>query len=468
MLDSLKCLGSVHHFRICVSILCCLISYLQCPAQATSKNPQLYNDNDSVTALSKPTALVCTGDCGSLTDKDVKKFVEQFETLDSEGLLTYLKGYKPNEAGGFNWPTSVDECQKLSKIALVVHVALWDTVSTTDDKNKVTTTITGLAYSNWRGYRSFWNGKSCSLKQPRSGDNSPLFWNVKSAKLIAIDLLQTGPVAVKDAGLVYKTSTTPTIAQNIQDLGTLIEGVTGAAKGVQKSLPALPVLLNGFLTVADIRSTSTPPYTVNVSVSIGTSKKDANAAGSKAQSGPIDCTDVASKGCTFSRQFSVEEPESWDVSIGVAIPGVTETIYSVSTTGGAPKATLKHHTDAYALFDLYPFGRLAPKQSYFPHVNFGIPLTSQSLHRPYFGIAENISLWAERKGFPLDICVFGGLVDMKQQISSPTAAGGLEWDRALKGVVGIELPISQMASKLGGKKAKAKGDSGSSQDSKSN
>jgi hypothetical protein len=112
--------------------------------------------------------------------------------------------------------------------------------------------------------------------------------------------------------------------------------------------------------------------------------------------------------------------------------------------------------------DLYPFGHLAPKDSYWPHVNFGIPVTSQSLHRPYFGLGEDISGWAQRKGFPLDICIFGGLVDMKQQVYS-VSTGQLKWDRALKGVVGIEMPISQLASKLG--KSKSKSGSGSSTNS---
>jgi hypothetical protein len=378
--------------------------------------------------------------------------------MDFKALLQ--QGYSNS---GLNWPTEVNGCKDLSKRAIIVHIALWRV----DSSKK---TLKSLAYSIWQGYRAFWDGKRCSTKQPRSSDNSPSFFKAKQAKLIGIDLLQS-QIDASSANIVYKVSTTPTVPQNIQDLGTLIEAISGATAAAARAAAERPPLLSGFVTIADIDTTSAPPYTINISVTAGKAGKDDGAnntsdpskkAASKSPTDPVDCTDAGTKGCSFSRQFTVTEPESWDVGVGLAIPGVTEAVYSAPTAGSVPKSTPKHHTDAYALVDLYPFGHVAPKDSYWPHVNFGIPVTSQSLHRPYFGLGEDISGWAQRKGFPLDICVFGGLVDMKQQIYS-VSTGQLKWDRALKGVVGIEMPVGQLASKLG--KSKSKSGSSSSTNS---
>ena len=434
-------------------------------SQGNGKSTQRYSDNDSVVNAFTPVELKCSsGTCASLADDAaVNGYPEKLRqsAMDFKTLLEE-PGY---EKTGLNWPTDNKSCKELSQRAIIVHIALWRV----DPKTKA---IKGLAYSTWQGYRAFWDdhNKHCSTKQPRSSDNSPSFFKAKQAKLIAIDLLQS-KIDASSANIVYKVSTTPTVPQNIQDLGTLIQAISGATPAAGRAEVKKPPLLSGFVTIADIDTTSAPPYAINVSVTAGkagnenTGKNTSDPSSkttSKSPSQSVDCTDAGTKGCSFSRQFSVSEPESWDVGVGLAIPGVTEAVYSTPTAGSVPKSTPKHHTDAYAFVDLYPFGYLAPKDSYWPHVNFGVPVTSQSLHRPYFGLGEDISGWAQRKGFPLDICIFGGLVDMKQQIYS-VSTGQLKWDRALKGVIGIEMPVTQLASKLG--KSKSKSGSGSSTNS---
>jgi hypothetical protein len=429
----------------------------------STPSTQRYDNNDSLVTAFVPIPLKCSGDCAILggDEASVRTFSGKLRKMSFDELRDYLAGYKSPDLG---WPKDESGCKLLAERAIIVHVALWRTDST----NK----LISLAYSNWQGYRAFWNGKQCLTKQPRSSDNSPSFYKLKQLKFIGVDLMQSA-VDVSSTKIAYKVSTTPTVPQNIQDLGTLIEAVVGATPStVKRTAERKTPLISGFLTVVDIDSTSAPPFSINISVSVGTPPKDNggsdNQSNSKSPSQPVDCTDVATKGCSFSRQFSVVEAEYWDVAVGLVIPGVTEAVYGSTTTGVAPKPTLKHHTDAYALVDLYPFARFAPKQSYFPHINFGIPVTSQSLHRPYFGLSEDISVWAQHVGFPLDICIFGGLVDMKQQIYSPTSSGQLKWDRALRGVVGIELPVSQLASKLGGSKNKSSGGSGSGKNTPSN
>lgn len=168
---------------------------------------------------------------------------------------------------------------------------------------------------------------------------------------------------------------------------------------------------------------------------------------------PVDCSNVSSANpCTFSRNFPVDDREYWDVSLGLAIPGPKENVFKpTSGTSSVPPSSVTTHTDAYAFADFYPFAHLWTKQSYAPHVNGGIPITSQSLHRPYVGLSEDISGWAQQHGFPLDLCIFGGVVFMKQQLYDATAPNRLRTDWAHKAMYGVEVPISGIASKLAGK-----------------
>ncbi len=188
------------------------------------------------------------------------------------------------------------------------------------------------------------------------------------------------------------------------------------------------------------------------------SKKDSTKQGQGNQtsitspSQPVDCGNVSSTNpCTFTRNFPVDDKEYWDVSLGLAIPGPKENVFKPTTGGGVPPSSTTTHTDAYAFADFYPFAYRWTKQSYAPHVNGGIPITSQSLHRPYVGLAEDISPWLQRHGFPLDLCVFGGVVFMKQQLYDPSVPSRLRTDWARKAMYGVEVPISGIASKLSGK-----------------
>jgi len=157
----------------------------------------------------------------------------------------------------------------------------------------------------------------------------------------------------------------------------------------------------------------------------------------------------------------VDDKEYWDVSLGLAIPGPKENVFKASSTGGVPTSSPTTHTDAYAFADFYLFAHLWNKQSLAPHVNAGIPITSQSLHRPYVGLSEDISGWLQRHGFPLDLCVFGGVVFMKQQLYDPTAPTKLRTDWAHKAMYGVEVPISSIASKLSSKSKASSSKSGS-------
>jgi hypothetical protein len=114
----------------------------------------------------------------------------------------------------------------------------------------------------------------------------------------------------------------------------------------------------------------------------------------------------------------------------------------------------------YALFDFFPAARVQPKDGRIPHFNVGLPLTSQSFYRPYFGIAENLTGWttAQRKlSLPVAVNFYVGMIYMKTNylIGAPTTQAefnaSLKPTRVWKVVYGIEVPIGSMVSKIGSK-----------------
>jgi len=147
----------------------------------------------------------------------------------------------------------------------------------------------------------------------------------------------------------------------------------------------------------------------------------------------------------------------FDFSLGVTIPGIYERVYTSPTT-----SSIKRHTDMYAFIDFYPAFHWKSKESAIPHLNFGMPVTSQPFYRPYFGAAENLtSWWLERHGFPLRINFFAGLVYMKQRFATngPNSTTVLATDRVWKPVYGVEIPVSSLIGKIGSAGKSAKGGS---------
>lgn len=187
-------------------------------------------------------------------------------------------------------------------------------------------------------------------------------------------------------------------------------------------------------------------------------------------SGSVSCTGTGNTmPCTMGRTFTSEEHAYIDIGAGIATPGVRDTSFSFSANGSSPGATLSvtRHTDAYGLIDVFPLGAFLPRESPVPYINFGIPVTSQSLHRPYIGIAENVTGWThlQRKlNLPVAVNVFGGIVfvETEQLSGAPITQTAFNSDLSThwvhKAMFGIEVPISSVASKFskngGGSKGK--------------
>ncbi len=190
--------------------------------------------------------------------------------------------------------------------------------------------------------------------------------------------------------------------------------------------------------------------------------KDQTKPASEPALGVMSCTGESnSMPCTTTRSFTSVDREWWDVSIGIATPGVRESKYSI--VNGALKNSVTTHTDLYGMLDIYPFAFALEKNDWAPHFNLGVPVTSQSLYRPYFGAAWSIGGLLTRFfrpnkqiSLPVDMNAFGGMVWMKTQIVSGTPTtpseltADLHYTRVWKPVFGIEVPVSAVASKIKG------------------
>jgi hypothetical protein len=317
------------------------------------------------------------------------------------------------------------------------------------------------------------------VKADLTGAGAPLIYGATEALIVGIDRLdQPGPLAT-----TYSVTVTQGTPENLTDLGALASALGGVSGTKQAELGATgaPPPPSTYVAVACQQGTKKLPFDVSITSAVG-KKADSNQDGSistslsvgeKADSKPngtatapqapkAGTTICSGNGntppCSTNRTFTSLDHEYWDVSIGVSIPGVRQASYTFSN--GAVSSSITKHTDLYAFADIFPFGALVPKESPVPHINVGVPVTSQSLYRPYFGMAENLTGWTHLQkalSLPVSLNFFAGMVYMKTQyiVGNPQTQtefnSDLHWHRVWKPIFGIEVPVSAMASKLGGK-----------------
>lgn len=374
--------------------------------------------------------------------------------------------------------------------------------------------------SDWHVYQ--WAGKDTLKQTGFSSDGNPRMYNKKLVLIVGVDRFKDPATMSGTVVDAYKSTATPGQPENEKNLAALLSallGISGAtvpsavpeeerfpaqeifiASGAQPGAAHLPfdmkVLVNSDDHYAQdqqnasptiIRRPRTNPTGAAADGSGGNPPQDTNNAntdtsngGNKPQTpaepdpGVMSCTGKNnSLPCTTTRTFTSTDREWWDVSIGVALPGVRETKYGISN--GALHSSVTRHTDFYAMLDLYPFAFAAPKDSWVPHFNVGVPLTGQSLYRPYFGMAESVGglltgLFRPQRQIemPLGLNIFGGVTWMKTQVVSgnPTTAADLatatKYVRVRKAMFGVEIPVSALASKIksvAGKNANGSGKS---------
>lgn len=170
-----------------------------------------------------------------------------------------------------------------------------------------------------------------------------------------------------------------------------------------------------------------------------------------AQSGstPTDCTAVTSDApCTVTRNVVDYDREYWDIGLGLAIPGVPERMYNPSDLAQHSTTTL--HTDVYAFVDVYLNGN---RNSYWPHLAFGVPTASQPLHRQAYTMAFPLTTWfGLNQKVPFTLSAVLGVVAEKEYhlIPDPMGNNGLALKAGwtAKWFYGVELPLNQLISRV--------------------
>lgn len=467
------------------------------PNPATTKGP-----SDAVHDVIS-TSFTSQDACKLLTNKD--KQDNKLDTLRNE--LTAIDANKPlaswsstplaeaaaKECTGCTTDTTGTAMKKQSDTAYIFHLVTW-TSAYAGHLDDPTVPVS----SDWHVYQL--DGTDTLKSTGFASDGSPRIYDKKNVLIVGIDRLKgiKAPTAMTaDIGDAYTSTVTQGTPQNQTDLEALANALLGIKPGGQtaEQVPDQPPPFQCrvlFIAASSEPGTAHLPFDAKVTVassdpsSAPVSKDNLNSNngnGAKNQTqtqpspGVMTCTGSGnSLPCTTTRTFTSKDLEWWDVSIAIAIPGVREAKYSIVNSALSQSVTL--HTDFYAMLDLYPFAAAAPNDDWAPHFNVGVPVTSQSLYRPYFGMAESVGglltsiFRPERQiGLPLGLTVFGGMTFMKTKIveGDPTTASELTSDlhstHIWKPVFGVEVPVSSLVSKIkavGGKNSNGSGKSTSS------
>lgn len=347
---------------------------------------------------------------------------------------------------------------------IILHVAKWTTVVKTPASNgKPEVDQYQPSHGAW-GFYIVEKDKT-NLRKQADSSGAPYFYNVKHVYLVDLNLFDDGKQTPAQVEIDYSIQGTARQKQNEADLAALVNSLlklstTKGAAGAASPNPS---------TVLGIEQEITPgtplPYDLAVTVALtspqgtDTSTKLCALSVQSGQGGGSSQT-----ACSANKTITNYDAEYWDVSLGLAIPGPIETTYKSTTSSGTTTVTPNKvtHTDAYAFVDLYLFQKLSKSPgglSSLPHFNFGLPITSQVFHRPYVGMAENLTFLTSKLKLGVPLSVFAGPVFMKQQIELPGTTT-LKWDRATKMIYGLELPISSITNYLkGGSSSKTSGSS---------
>jgi hypothetical protein len=346
---------------------------------------------------------------------------------------------------------------------IILHVLTWKSVPAPGNPDT-------FQYQPLNGAWGFYNVRNDkrNLSQQIDASGTPYFYNPKHLYLIDINLFDDiKHFDPTKAEIDYSIQATPRQKQNQADLATLASALLKLpSQNKVQNAPNPPPPTAVWGIVQEVTPGIPLPYDLAVTVSLNSPQ----GAGAAAKSPCLQNSQDAKGGqpsqnaCSVAKTITNYDSEYWDVSLGLAIPGPVETTYKSTTAAGSTTVTPSKvtHTDAYAFGDIYflqPWSKSPGGFSSLPHINFGIPITSQSLHRPYVGMAEGLNFLTSKAKLGVPLSVFAGPVFMKQQIQLPGTTT-LKWDRATKMIYGIELPISSITNYLkGGGSSKNSGSS---------
>lgn len=347
-----------------------------------------------------------------------------------------------------------------------------------------------LTSSSWYVYRKrrrlSTKASNILVKTALTGSGDPLIYGASTALIVSIDMFDVLP-GDKDKqrfsallSSTYSITVTQGTPANTADLGALIGALAGTSSSNASFMAAGGVQTYSLYVGATCQAgTKKLPFDMSISNAVlqrPANPDDKSSSPQAPNPGNVVCSGAGnSVPCATNRSFTSQDREYWDVGIGIAIPGVRETKYTFSTTSNNVVPSVTTHTDFYALGDIFPFAYLVPKESIVPHFVIGIPLTSQSFYRPYFGVAENLTGWTafqKKLGLPVAINFIAGMTYMKTPgiVGMPPTTQAefnsqLQKHRVWKPIFGIEVPVSSVLSKLGGKGGSSKNANGSGKSS---
>lgn len=394
-----------------------------------------------------------------------------------ESLYHLATGYVPQQGPKSDVKNAKPACASIVAVGqtYIFHITHWTNNGADPQADNPST----LVSSNWYVYhhpRHWWGENKAGndlVKADLTGTGDPLIYGASRALIVSIDRFDKFKEDESDESKsrssarlsnTYSITVTQGTAANKSDAAALFSALTGISSGTSFMAAGGTETYRLYVGAACQAGPKDLPYDMAIADSSlqkpatddKVSSPQAPSPGNVKCSGPGNTTP-----CAVNRTFTSVDKEYWDVGIGITIPGVRETKYTFATTTSTVTQTITRHTDLYALADLYPFGHFVPKESRVPHIVVGVPVTSQSLYRPYFGLGENLTGWRhlqKRFGLPVGINFIAGVTYMRTQFitgAPPTTQAefnaALKTHRVWKGIVGLEVPVSSIASKLGGK-----------------
>jgi hypothetical protein len=315
-----------------------------------------------------------------------------------------------------------------------------------------------LISSGWYVYTS--DGTNLILaNETNSADKPVLPYGSKNVALLAMQVITSTAGGTFDDIVTknpfyttFGVSVTKVNAENWSNLGAVFGAFFGVGKGLAATT-ATPVCIE---EASDI-SIQNLPSDLNVTVTL----TPGSAAGAPGKPGdasdPVVCVQ-SSQACTVAHTFNDAGKEWWDINLGLTIPGIRETTFSLDEKSSTVTSSISRHTDVYGFFSIYwPISYWRPKDSNWPHLDVGIPFSGQPLHRPFFGAAEKIP--GLEKLLSMPVSVYGGAIRLIEQRTSLTVgsttdattfAGALNKKSvSWRGVVGLEFQVSSLLSKIG-------------------
>lgn len=384
-------------------------------------------------------------------------------------LATSYQAPDPANLTSFTGPKA--NCAPLVTVdqGYLFHVKHW-----TAAPNAAQNTLVSSAWFGFRRGHFERAGSARLLRSSTMASGDPLFYGTSVMLVVEIDIFDK--IGTTRSGGALNTSYTANIVQgtpqNFQNLSALAQALGGFASPGFSGAGAVP---SAYIGVGCENGTKQLPYNVTLNEQIVKNTGDKPPA--QSTSGNISCSNASLTPCTGTRTFAVMDREYWDVSLGLAIPGVRETSFSFNTSSSATSHSVTTHTELYAFIDVYPLAYYQPKESFIPHVNLGVPVTTKSLYRPYFGLSEDITSWTglqKLTQLPTSVDVFAGMVFMKtQQLvgAMPTTqaefTSQLKYHHVWKPMFGIEVPVGSLASKIGKSGSSGKNANGAASGSKS-